>query len=176
MDAFSGLRSGEVTGLHVEDVDFERGAINVQRSIYRGREVPTKGKRNRTVFIDSITVQMIQKFLGGRTTGRIFNSRMGTPICNQQLNVVLTWATAKLGIKRGSMHAFRHGRVSLLRKDGTFSDKVVQDQVGHQNIRTTNKYTHAEEAEIREKMEKIATSCAQPPTLCANAVAASSSQ
>jgi integrase len=167
LDAFSGLRSGEVTGLHVEDLDFEKKKIHVQRSIYKGVEVPTKGRRRRKVFVDSITMQMLKEFLGARTTGRVFQSRIGSPVNNQQLNTVLRWTTKKLGIKTGTMHAFRHGRISLLRGNGVL-DKIVQEQVGHQNLRTTDGYTHMEAASISAMMEKLAVSCTQTPTLYTN--------
>jgi integrase len=167
LDAFSGLRSGEVSGLHAEDLDFGTKRIHVQRSIYKGVEVETKGKRRRKVFVDSITMQMLRDFLGDRRTGRVFQSRTGSPVTNQQLNIVLRWATKKLGIKSGTMHAFRHGRISHLRGNGVL-DKIVQEQVGHQDIKTTDGYTHAEAASISAMMEKLAVSCTQNANLHTN--------
>lgn len=167
LDAFSGLRSGEVTGLYCEDLDFARGLVHVQRSIYKGVEVPTKGQRNRKVFIDSITMQMLKEFLGGRTSGRIFQSRTGSPINNQQLNIVLRWATKKLGLKTGTMHGFRHGRITHMRGNGVM-DKIVQEQVGHQNRQTTDGYTHVEEDSVRAMIEKLAVSCTQMPNVYTN--------
>jgi integrase len=167
LDAYSGLRSGEVTGLYVEDLDFDGQRIHVQRSIYKGVEVPTKGKRNRRVTVDLVTMQMVRNFLGGRTTGRVFNSRLGTPIRNEQLNTVLRWATKKLGIKTGTMHAFRHGRISLLTACGV-PLKIIQDQVGHRSKKTTFNYTHSEEAALRDMMDKLAVSCTQMPSLYTN--------
>jgi integrase len=167
LDAFSGLRSGEVTAVHVEDLDFETKRIHVRRSIYKGVEVETKGKRRRKVFVDSITMQMLQEFLGDRRTGRVFQSRTGSPINNQQLNIVLRWATKKLEIKTGTMHAFRHGRISLLRGNGVM-DKIVQEQVGHQDLKTTDGYTHMEAASISAMMEKLAVSCTQTPNVYTN--------
>src|SRR6202035_3390014 len=59
--AFSGLRSGELAGLHVQDVDFARGVVHVRRSVWKGIEVSTKTKRgNREVWVDSTTVQMLR--------------------------------------------------------------------------------------------------------------------
>jgi integrase len=155
LDAYSGLRSGEISGLHVEDIDFELGIINVKRSIFKGVEVPTKGKRIRDVFIDSITVRMLQKYLGVRTTGRIFAGRNGNPISNFQLVTVLHWCTEQLGIKRGGMHAFRHGRVSHMISNGVHT-KIVQVQVGHQHERTTDIYTHNELKFLRDTAERLA--------------------
>jgi integrase len=172
LDAFGGFRSGEVTGLIVEDLDFASGIVHVQRSIYKGKEVPTKGKRNRKVIVDSITMQMVQDFLGGRTTGRVFRSRVGTPIRNSQLNIVLTKVTAGLGLKRGTMHGFRHGRISLLAACGV-SDKIIREQVGHRNQRTTDKYTHTELSVVRDTMERLAISCTQTQKLNIMGMAAS---
>jgi integrase len=154
VDAFTGLRSGEVQGLNAEDFDFERGILHVQRSLYKQQEVPTKGKRRRYVFVDSVTSQIVKEFLGECTTGRLFNSRLGTALCNQQLNTVMRWATKKFGLKAATMHSYRHGRFSLLDSLGV-STKVVQEQVGHQNKRTTFKYTHKEESELRDMMNRI---------------------
>src|SRR3984893_5756632 len=41
----SGLRAGELFGLHVEDLDLNRCMIRVRRSVSRGREVSTKTKK-----------------------------------------------------------------------------------------------------------------------------------
>ena len=119
------------------------------------------------MFVDSITMQMLQEFLGDRRTGRVFQSRTGSPINNQQLNIVLRWATKKLEIKTGTMHAFRHGRISLLRGNGVM-DKIVQEQVGHQDLKTTDGYTHMEAASISAMMEKLAVSCTQTPNVYTN--------
>ena len=167
LDAYSGLRSGEISGLHVEDINFARGFLHVQRSIFHGVEVETKGKRRRNVYVDSITLQMLKQYLGDRTTGRLFQGRNGNPVRNQQLNTVLGWATAQLSIERGTMHAFRHGRNSHMRQNGV-PQNIVQDQVGHQDRRTNDLYTHNEEAFIRDTMEKLAGSCIQNPIVYPN--------
>jgi integrase len=164
LDAYSGLRSGEISGLQVEDINFARGFIHVQRSVYHSVEVPTKGKRSRRVDLDSITLQMVKTYLGDRTSGRVFQGRNGTPIRNQQLNTVLAWATGQLSIAPATMHAFRHGRNSHMRQNGV-PGNIILDQVGHQDERTNKIYTHNEEAFIRDTVEKLAGSCIQTPVL-----------
>jgi integrase len=70
-------RQGELAGLHVEDLDFKRGVINVRRSVWCGEEVTTKTKKGyRAVWIDSATVAMIRRHLGSRTSGRAFQTRV----------------------------------------------------------------------------------------------------
>jgi integrase len=85
---FSGLRFGELCGLHVEDVDFVRGVMRVRRSVWRGQEVSTKTKRGyRDVWIDSATVAMLRQHLGERTSGRVFQTRNGTPLNSKSVTL-----------------------------------------------------------------------------------------
>ena len=92
---FSGLRSGELSGLHVEDIDFVRGVVRVRRSVWRGLEVSTKTKKGyRDVFIDLATAQMLKEYLGDRSTGRVFQTKNGTPLENH--NIVREVAQADL--------------------------------------------------------------------------------
>jgi integrase len=92
---FSGLRSGELSGLHVEDIDFVRGVVRVRRSVWRGLEVSTKSKKGyRDVFIDLPTAQMLKEYLGDRRTGRVFQTKNGTPLENH--NIVRQVAQADL--------------------------------------------------------------------------------
>jgi integrase len=153
--AFSGLRSGELSGLHVEDIDFMRGVVRVRRSVWRGIEVSTKTKKGyRDVFVDSSTVQMLKEYLGGRTTGRVFQTCNGTPLENHNIvRQVLKPICKRLGIAPGGMHAWRHGRVSHLQASNVPSD-FTKNQVGHSSLRTTSGYTHFSEAFIRDTVER----------------------
>jgi integrase len=163
--AYSGLRSGELAGLHVEDLDFTRGVVHVRRSVWKGQEVSTKTKRGyRDVWIDSTTVAVLQQHLGGRTSGRVFPSGVGTPLENRDIcRRVLKPLCKRLGIAPGGMHAFRHGRVSQLQASGVQAD-FTKNQVGHSTLRTTSGYTHFSEAFKRETVERLApklTSCTE---------------
>jgi integrase len=156
--AYSGLRFGELAGLHVDDVDFARGVIRVRRSVWRGLEVTPKTKKAyRDVWIDSATVAMIRQHLGTRTSGRIFQSRLGTPLANRDVcRRVLRPICEKLNIPPGGMHAFRHGRVSHLQANGAPAD-FTKSQVGHSSLRTTSGYTHFTDSFKREMVERLAS-------------------
>jgi integrase len=163
--AYSGLRSGELAGLHVEDLDFTRGVVCVRRSVWKGQEVSTKTRRGyRDVWIDSTTVAMLQRHLGSCTSGRVFQSGVGTPLENRDIcRRVLTPICKRLGIAPGGLHAFRHGRVSQLQASGVPAD-FTKNQVGHSSLKTTSGYTHFSEAFKRETVERLApklTSCTE---------------
>jgi integrase len=162
---YTGLRSGELVGLRVEDLKLEDGVIEVRRAVWNGIEGDTKtksGKRN--VFIDSATIQLLRTFLAGRQTGRLFQSRVGTPLENRDIcRRVLTPLCKKLGIRPGGMHAFRHGRVSHMQASMMPGD-FVKNQIGHSSLRITSNYTHFEHGQKREMVEKL-LSCTQAADL-----------
>ncbi len=153
----SALRAGELFGLHVEDVDLKRGVVHVRRSVWLGRELCPKTSRGyREVWIDWATVQMLREFLGGRTSGRVFQTRNGTPLNESNvLKQVLYPICDRLGIPRGGLHAFRHGRVSHLQQNAVPPD-FTKSQVGHSSLRTTSRYTHFSERYKREIVDVLA--------------------
>ena len=79
--AFSGLRAGELFGLHVEDVDLRRNLLRVRRSIWRGIEVTPKNGKPREVRIDSGTALALSQYLGARTSGLVFQTKDGKAAC-----------------------------------------------------------------------------------------------
>ncbi len=158
---YTGLRSGELVGLRVEDLKLGHGVIEVRRAVWNGMEGDTKTKSGRrNVFIDSVTIQLLHSFLAGRRTGRLFQSRSGTPLENRDIcRRVLKPICEKLGIEPGGMHAFRHGRVSHMQASMMPGD-FVKNQIGHSSLRITSNYTHFEHGQKREMVEKL-LSCTQ---------------
>jgi integrase len=156
--AYGGLRSGELAGLHVQDLDFARGMIRVRRSVGKGMEVAPKTRRGyRDVWIDSATVQMLKEHLGSRIAGRVFQSRVGTPLENRDIcRRILKPLCKRIGITPGGMHAFRHGRVSYLQQNGVPTD-FTKNQVGHSSLPTTSGYTHFSEDFARNTVERLAS-------------------
>src|SRR5213596_2991136 len=82
----------------------------------------------------------------------VFEARNGSPlnsgnVCKRVLRPLLR----KLGIpeKGRIQHAFRHSRVTMLRKNGTPSD-LQKQWIRHSSLRTTDRYSHThEELEYR---------------------------
>jgi integrase len=78
-------------------------------------------------------------------TGRVFGSQNGTPISgNNILKRVLHPLLKRLGIPKAGLHAFRHPRVTMLRKKGTPEDFQKQ-WIGHSSLRTTDRYSHTDQ-------------------------------
>ena len=153
----SGLRVGELCGLHVDDLDFVRGVVHVRRSVWNGRELSPKTPNGyRDVLVDSLTITLLQNHLGKRASGRVFQTKVGTPLRDHDiLENVLYPICDHLKIERGGMHAFRHGRISVMQQGGAPPD-FTKRQIGHSSLRTTSNYTHFGEAFNREIVEKLA--------------------
>jgi integrase len=89
--------------------------------------------------------EKLKEHLKGRTAGRLFESRAGTPLnANNIAKRVLQPVLTKLGIQ-GSFHSFRHGRVSILQQNGDPGD-LIKEWVGHSTLRTTSRYTHFDDS------------------------------
>jgi integrase len=153
----TGMRAGELFGLHVEDFNFEAGIVRVLRSTFRNIEDTTKSKKGRrTIYLDSHSLEEVRTFLAGRTAGRVFMTRLGTPLKVGAVDkYVLRPICKKLGIPHGGMHAFRHGRVSKMQDKGV-NEKIIQLEVGHSSLRMTQRYTHFSPEKRRATAEKLA--------------------
>ena len=148
--AGAGLRGGEVFGLHVGDLDLDNGKIHVRRSVYQQKEVSVKTRKGyRVVHLEAVLVEMLRQHLGGRTSGRVFQTRNGTPFSKDNVRRKLHSILEELKLKPGGLHAFRHGRVSFLRKKGV-ADKIIKDWIGHSTLRMADLYTHFEGADRQQ--------------------------
>ena len=140
--ASTGLRCGEAFGLHVDDLDLVRGNVRVQRSVWNGQEGTLKTKQGyRVVNIEPALVEMLKTHLGTRNAGLVFQTRIGTPFCKSNVRRKLNQILHTLKLKPAGLHAFRHGRVSVLQANGVPGD-LVKEWVGHSSLRATSRYTH----------------------------------
>ena len=149
--AGTGMRIGEAAGLYVEDVDIQSQVVHVRRSIWKGEDLAPKTENAiREVDIDETLTEMLRLFIGKRKAGRLFQSRTGTPLAHGNLRKrVLHPLLERLGIPKAGLHAFRHSRVTQLRKAGTPQD-LQKQWIGHSSLRTGDRYSHThEEVEYR---------------------------
>lgn len=145
--AGTGMRIGEAAGLHVEDVDLVNGVISVRRAVWNGIEQSPKTANGvREIDIAPELVQALKEYIGTRKTGRLFKASNDSPIsANNVLKRVLHPILGKLGLPKSGrlLHAFRHSRVTALRKRGTPDDLLLQ-WIGHSSLAVTDRYTHTD--------------------------------
>jgi len=150
---FSGLRAGEIGGLRVEDIDFEKCRISVRQATHRSHKTrgvgPLKTRAaRRTVTIACSVAQEVAAFLKDyppAPDGRIFTTKVARGyLTDIRLNEAIHEAAEKAGIRGGDVHFHetRHAFASLWHDAGG-SLKGLQVAMGHSDIRTTlNLYAH----------------------------------
>jgi integrase len=163
--AVTGLRAGELLGLTVTDIDFDRLMICPRKQADDRTRVlrELKTKKSRTaVPITQETATALRNYLKLRwrpnAQGLLFPNRSGRP--GKRANVVkfgLHPILKKLGLPtyRVGLHAFRHGLGTALADSGV-SPAIVQRTLRHSDIKTTLRfYVHADADSQRTALANI---------------------
>jgi integrase len=161
----TGLRAGELLGLTVADVDFDRLIVTPRKQADDRTRVlrELKTKRSRTpIPITQETAKVLRAYLDqhwkANPVGLLFPNRKGRPW--KRANVVefgLHPILKKLGVSidGAGLHAFRHGLGTAL-ADAGVSPAVVQRTLRHTDIKTTLKfYVHADEESQRAALQSL---------------------
>lgn len=143
--AGSGLRIGELLGLHVEHVDFLRRTIRVeQQRLQSGRLAPPKSKASRrTVPIGRVVIEALAAHLAAYPTdGPLFVDELGQPLLYRRWRSLAEAAADRAGVVDVTAHTLRHFFASALIAGGA-SVKQVQTTLGHGSaVVTLTTYAH----------------------------------
>jgi integrase len=138
--AATGLRIGEALALEVGH--FRNGTLNVVQGLWGGKLQSPKTRAGvREVDLTGKLVQVLNKFIGDRTSGFIFRAANGRPLWQSNiLHCDLHPIVAKLGLEKCGFHSFRRFRVTHLRKQRTPED-LLRLWIGHASGDITDKYS-----------------------------------
>ncbi|MGA2121211.1 MAG: site-specific tyrosine recombinase/integron integrase [Methanoregula sp.] len=131
----TGVRVSELCNMNIEDIDFDEHTIRI-----RG-----KGDKIRLVFVDEDTLADILKFIGNRIVGPLFVGQQGKHISSRAIQHIFKHY-APSGI---TPHKIRHSYASELYKRSK-NLRVVQENLGHTSIKTTEIYLHTDIDERRQ--------------------------
>ena len=131
----TGVRVSELCNINIEDIDFDEHTIRI-----RG-----KGDKIRTVFVDDDTLVELGKFIGNRIVGPLFVGQQGKHISSRAIQHIFKHY-APQGI---TPHKIRHSYASELYKRSK-NLRVVQENLGHTSIKTTEIYLHTDIDERRQ--------------------------
>ena len=131
----TGVRVSELCNMNIEDIDFDEHTIRI-----RG-----KGDKIRTVFVDDDTLTDILKLIGNRIVGPVFVGQQGKNISSRAIQHIFK-NYAPSGI---TPHKIRHSYASELYKRSK-NLRVVQENLGHTSIKTTEIYLHTDIDERRQ--------------------------
>lgn len=159
--ALTAMRPGELFGLKVRDLDFERRVISIRRSArYSKLQAPKTAASVRVVPIPERLAARLRTYvstLSENPSGLLFATRKGTPLCANNVVQRILWPVLdRLGIPRCGLKAFRHLHSSLLVETGA-PVTVAQKQLGHRDPRVTlGVYSHVIGDSQRRAVEKVA--------------------
>ncbi len=142
----TGARVSELAAAEYKDLDFHGQSLRVFG----------KGSRERIVFLTGEAVKLIRTYLGergkrfGSPGGPLFvNARGGRLSARGIFGIVDKRARAAGLLARVTPHTLRHSFATELLNNGA-DIRAVQEMLGHQNISTTQVYTHTTKSRLKK--------------------------
>ena len=129
-----GLRLSELINLKLTDIKSDNGLLFIQQS---------KGNKDRFVALpQKLLVLLREYYVVYKPFVFLFEGNQGAQYSERSVQLVLKKAMQKSQIQtKGSVHTLRHSYATHLIKSG-IDIRVVQELLGHSDIRTTMIYTH----------------------------------
>jgi len=144
----SGLRVSELVGLNHEDVDFYSGLLRV-----RG-----KGKKERIVPLGQLASKSLRDYLETKPPREIshgvktplYINRFGGRLTDRSVRRMIHKYVRRIALAKGaSPHTLRHSFATHMLDRGA-DLRSVQELLGHENLSTTQIYTHVTTKRLKE--------------------------
>jgi len=148
----SGLRVSELVGLNHEDLDIGGGLVRI-----RG-----KGKKERIVPVGRMALEAIQTYIQKRSPKPcnepikkpLYINRLGSRLTDRSIRRVILKYTKRIALnKEVSPHMLRHSFATHLLDRGA-DLRSVQELLGHENLSTTQIYTHVTTKRLKEAYDQ----------------------
>lgn len=142
---YTGLRTGEVTKMLWENVNLTAGTV---------RLLETKSGTSRTVVLNQLAKETIEKMLDFKTNDFVFPGKgpKGHIISPRRVFLKIK---EKAGIEGICAHSLRHTFASILVNSGN-SLYQTQKLLGHHSSQMTQRYAHLGDKELRAATESVA--------------------
>lgn len=143
--AYTGLRVSELCNLTLDDVDIDRGLIQV---------IAGKGNKDRIVPINSKLSRILihySEYVRPKVNSNQFFATAATgKLSKWYVNRILNETTAKLGWeKHVTAHILRHSFASTLVRNNA-PLPAIQSLLGHSDLRVTSRYIHQDQGQLRD--------------------------
>ena len=145
----SGLRVSELVGLNHDDVDFFSGLVRV-----RG-----KGKKERIVPVGEIASRAVQNYLAHKLLRSgdyaankkpLYLNRSGGRLTDRSVRRMMIKYARHIALRKEvSPHTLRHSFATHMLDRGA-DLRSVQELLGHENLSTTQIYTHVTTKRLKE--------------------------
>lgn len=145
-----GLRVSELVSLKLSGLYLDEQFIRVMGKGSKERLIPISEKAIKELQLWFIDRNLMKIKPGSRDF--VFLNRRGGQLTRTMILIMIKRQAIEAGItKTISPHTLRHSFATALLKGGA-DLRVIQSLLGHENISTTEIYTHLDETEIREEV------------------------
>lgn len=142
----TGIRVSEITNIKLKDISLSNKTIIIDG----------KGNKQRIVYFGSICLNLLKKYidssypiLNQNNSDYLLLSKTGKKINEREIRKVVDDASSIAGIKiKISPHVLRHTFATHMLTSGA-DLRSVQELLGHENLSTTQVYTHLTNEKIR---------------------------
>lgn len=130
----AGIRVSEIVNLCIRDIDSKRMVIYVRQA---------KGKKDRQVMLSEKLLEQLRLYYKEyRPKVYLFEGMDGNQYSKRSVQQIFASAKQLTGNERpGGIHSMRHSFATHLMEGGT-DIRVIQELLGHNSLKTTERYTH----------------------------------
>lgn len=159
---WTGIRSGELLALTLDDFDFGNCILNVNKNYARldGKDLilePKTPKSKRLINLPPFLCELVKEYAemlyDYKPKERLFN------ITKYYIRHEMERGCSSSGVKKIRTHDLRHSHASLLIELG-YSPLLISERLGHENIETTlQTYSHLypnKQSEVADKLQSLA--------------------
>lgn len=150
----SGIRLSELTGINITDIDDE----------FRSLRVLGKGAKERTVYLNDASQNALKAYIHVRAldteikpedSRALFISGHHRRISNTMVQKIVYKYLSAAGLSNGhySVHKLRHTAATLMYRSGEVDVRVLKDILGHEQLNTTQIYTHVSNKQMEKAMD-----------------------
>ena len=148
-----GLRLAELVSLNISDINFSE-----EKMLVTG-----KGNKQRMVYLNKACIDALKDYLAvrprdqlkGDDRNALFISRLNKRIGRQSVQLMVYHYLKKIGLdgQHYSVHKLRHTAATLMYQHGDADVLLLKELLGHENLSTTEIYTHIENKQLREAVK-----------------------
>ena len=150
----SGIRVSELVNLSLSNLFFEENLIRVTGKGNKQRLVPM-GKLTKKFILFYINEIRLQQKINSVYQDIVFLNRNGKILTRQMIFTIIKQLALKANIeKKIGPHTFRHSFATHLLENGA-DLRTIQILMGHENITTTEVYTHLDTKHLRSVIERF---------------------
>jgi len=148
----SGLRASELTSLRLSDLKWDDGILSVKGKGSKWRLVPMSGEAMRQL---RLYLSCRAQFTTSDSQDSLFLNQRGGTLSRMSVYTIVSRAAERAGITKSvSPHTLRHSFATHLLEGGA-DIRQVQELLGHENITTTEIYTHLNTSHLHNIIDSL---------------------